>query len=118
MKNENSGALSKCSWADALTAVSNELSSVDGSEIAVVAGGFACAESLTATKDLMNRLGCENLFTEERFPLYSGYATQLLVHFYALTFSHMCNSTGFESNFSVFLTGMSILITHKLIHLN
>ena len=40
--------------------------------MAVVAGGFACAESLTAVKDLMNRLGCENLFTEERFPLYSG----------------------------------------------
>jgi len=69
---DESGNLTKCNWEDALTAVSNELSSVDGSEISVVAGGLACAESLTATKDLMNRLGCENLFTEERFPLYTG----------------------------------------------
>ncbi|XP_063721707.1 NADH-ubiquinone oxidoreductase 75 kDa subunit, mitochondrial-like [Symsagittifera roscoffensis] len=67
-----SGQLKKCSWEDAITSVSNEMSSVDGNEMAVVAGGFACAESLTAVKDLMNRLGCENLFTEERFPLYSG----------------------------------------------
>lgn len=36
--------------------------------MAVVAGNFVDAETLVATKDLFNRMGCENLYTEEGFP--------------------------------------------------
>ena len=34
-----------------------------------LAGGQADAEALIALKDFMNRLGCENLCTEEIFPM-------------------------------------------------
>lgn len=44
--------------------------------MAVVAGNFVDAETLVATKDLFNRLSCENLFTEEGFPN-SGAGTDL-----------------------------------------
>ena len=42
---------------------------VKGSDIAALAGGQADAEALIALKDLMNRLGCETLCTEEIFPM-------------------------------------------------
>ena len=45
-----------------------------------VVGGFVDAEALTALKDLLNRLGCETLCTEEVFPMAgSGYAQLLKV---------------------------------------
>lgn len=46
-----------------------QLQSVQGSEVAVVAGGMADAEALVCLKDLLNRLDSENLCTEELFPL-------------------------------------------------
>ena len=36
--------------------------------MAVVVGGLQDVESMVALKDFMNAMGCENLFTEERFP--------------------------------------------------
>ena len=44
------------------------LDSTPGDQVAAVAGGMADAESLTALKDLMNRLGSEAVCTEEIFP--------------------------------------------------
>lgn len=41
-----------------------------------VAGDLADAESLIALKDLFNRLGSENLYTEQYFPL-EGSGTDL-----------------------------------------
>jgi NADH dehydrogenase (ubiquinone) Fe-S protein 1 len=41
---------------------------VEPSEMAVVAGGLQDVESLVAMKDLLNRMGSENLYTEESFP--------------------------------------------------
>ena len=38
-------------------------------EIAALVGGLADAESLVALKDLFNRLGSENVYTEEAFPM-------------------------------------------------
>ncbi len=38
-------------------------------EIAAVAGGFCDAEALVTLKDLFNRLGSENVCTEEVFPM-------------------------------------------------
>ena len=62
------GNLEPCSWEDALVAVAGELHATSPSDIAVVAGNFVDAETLVATKDLFNKIGCENLYTEEGFP--------------------------------------------------
>jgi hypothetical protein len=45
------------------------LDSTPSDQIAALAGGLVDAESLMALKDLMNRLGCETLCTEEIFPM-------------------------------------------------
>ena len=49
--------------------VLSQMEGLSGSEMAAVAGGQADAESLIALKDFMNRLGCERLCTEEKFPM-------------------------------------------------
>jgi NADH dehydrogenase (ubiquinone) Fe-S protein 1 len=64
----SNGLLKSCDWDDALYAVSDKLSRLSGSQIAAVAGGLCDVESLVALKDLFNRLGSENLCTEESFP--------------------------------------------------
>lgn len=40
----------------------------DGSAMAGVAGSLADAEAMVCLKDMLNRLGCETLCTEELFP--------------------------------------------------
>ncbi|CAF0833742.1 unnamed protein product [Brachionus calyciflorus] len=62
------GLLKPCEWDDAFYAIADKLSRASGSQIAALAGGLADAESLVALKDLMNRLGSENVFVEESFP--------------------------------------------------
>lgn len=62
------GNLKECGWEDALVEVASRLHATKGDEMAVVAGNFVDAETLVATKDLFNKLGCENLYTEEGFP--------------------------------------------------
>ncbi len=61
------GLLKSCDWDDAFYAIADKLSRVSGSQIAAVAGGLVDVESLVALKDLMNRLGSENVCTEEEF---------------------------------------------------
>lgn len=46
-----------------------QLQSVQGNEVAAIAGGMADAEALVSLKDLLNRLNSENLCTEEVFPM-------------------------------------------------
>jgi len=75
MKNA-SGQLVQTDWESAFVAIANKLHGVDGSKMAAVAGGLADGEALTALKDLMNRLGCETLCTEEIFPM-DGAGTDL-----------------------------------------
>jgi NADH dehydrogenase (ubiquinone) Fe-S protein 1 len=72
VRSESTGQLEAVTWADALDAVSNQLHAVNGSQIAAIAGGLADAEALTALKDLLNRVNCEHLVTEERFPMSVG----------------------------------------------
>ena len=49
------GNLKACGWQEALNVVAEKLNSTAGSDMAVVAGGLADAESLVAVKDLFNR---------------------------------------------------------------
>lgn len=62
------GLLKPCDWDDALYAIADRLSRASGSEVAALAGSLVDAESLVALKDLMNRLGSENVCVEEAFP--------------------------------------------------
>ena len=64
----DNGLLKPCDWDDAFYAIADKISRSSGSEISALAGGLADAESLVALKDLMNRLGCENVCVEESFP--------------------------------------------------
>lgn len=63
------GQLTECSWEDALFAIVDKLAVLKGSDIGAVAGGQADAEGLVVLKDFLNRLGSENLCTEEIFPM-------------------------------------------------
>ncbi|KAI3366288.1 hypothetical protein L3Q82_009756 [Scortum barcoo] len=76
MVKDDSGQLTPTTWEDALTRVAGALQSVQGSEVAAVAGGMADAEALVSLKDLLNRLNSESLCTEEVFPM-SGAGTDL-----------------------------------------
>ncbi|CAI5507926.1 unnamed protein product [Closterium sp. Naga37s-1] len=55
------GQLEVASWPEALEAAAKALVGVKGEEVQAVAGRLADAEALIALKDLMNRLGCDNL---------------------------------------------------------
>lgn len=76
MVKDESGQLTPTTWEDALTRVAGALQSVQGNEVAAIAGGMADAEALIALKDLLNRLNSENLCTEELFPM-AGAGTDL-----------------------------------------
>ena len=55
------GKLQAATWDQAFAAISEKLSGVDGSRIAAIAGDQACAESMTALKDLMTEVGSMNI---------------------------------------------------------
>ena len=55
------GQLQPASWQDAFAAIAKRLEGVDGKRIAALAGDLACAESMTALKDLMTALGSPHL---------------------------------------------------------
>uniref|UniRef100_A0A3Q1FZ46 NADH-ubiquinone oxidoreductase 75 kDa subunit, mitochondrial n=1 Tax=Acanthochromis polyacanthus TaxID=80966 RepID=A0A3Q1FZ46_9TELE len=73
---DNSGQLTPTTWEEALTRVAGALQSVQGNDVAAIAGGMADAEALISLKDLLNRLNSENLCTEELFPM-AGAGTDL-----------------------------------------
>jgi len=64
----SSGQLAPVDWEDALFAAVEAISTAPGTEIAALVGTHADAEAMVALKDLMNRLGCETICTEEEFP--------------------------------------------------
>nr|XP_018913653.1 PREDICTED: NADH-ubiquinone oxidoreductase 75 kDa subunit, mitochondrial [Bemisia tabaci] len=68
MRNKD-GELVVVDWEDALIATASALSHAQPDEIAGIAGGLVDAEALVALKDLLNRLGSENLVTETIFPM-------------------------------------------------
>lgn len=45
-----------------------QLQAVKGKEVAAIVGGLVDAEALIALKDLLNRVNCDTLCTEEVFP--------------------------------------------------
>jgi len=61
------GELKPVEWEDALVAAAKRLVAA-GPRVAAVAGGLADAEALIALKDLVNRLGSEEVCTELGFP--------------------------------------------------
>ncbi|KAJ3306487.1 hypothetical protein HDV03_005097 [Kappamyces sp. JEL0829] len=61
-------------WKDALVRVAEALKGVSGSEMTAIAGQLADAESLTALKDLFNRLDSESLQLESLADVPSGYS--------------------------------------------
>lgn len=73
---DDSGNLVQADWETAFIKAGQKLSKVKRDEVAVIAGGFADAESLVALKDLVNSLGSEALCTEESFPM-DGAGTDL-----------------------------------------
>jgi NADH-quinone oxidoreductase subunit G len=55
------GKLQQSDWDTGFNAIRDRLDGVDGSKIAAIAGDLACAESMTALKDLMAALGSANI---------------------------------------------------------
>ncbi|XP_056392418.1 NADH-ubiquinone oxidoreductase 75 kDa subunit, mitochondrial [Hyla sarda] len=76
MIKDDKGYLVPASWEDVLTRVAGVLQSVQGKDIAAIAGGLVDAEALVALKDLLNHLNSNTLCTEEVFPN-SGAGTDL-----------------------------------------
>ncbi|OPJ90192.1 NADH-ubiquinone oxidoreductase subunit, mitochondrial [Patagioenas fasciata monilis] len=75
IKNEK-GLFVYASWEDVLTRVAGVLQAVKGKEVAAIVGGLVDAEALIALKDLLNRVDCDTLCTEEVFPT-AGAGTDL-----------------------------------------
>ncbi|NWZ77715.1 NADH-ubiquinone oxidoreductase 75 kDa subunit, mitochondrial [Poecile atricapillus] len=75
IKNEK-GVFVYASWEDVLARVAGVLQAVEGKHIAAVVGGLVDAEALIALKDLLNRVNCDTLCTEEIFPT-AGAGTDL-----------------------------------------
>lgn len=67
MLKNSSGELVPVDWEDALIVVAKKMQEA-GSKVGVIAGGMADAEALIALKDLVNKLGSEQLYTEHTFP--------------------------------------------------
>ncbi|CAG5114998.1 unnamed protein product, partial [Candidula unifasciata] len=63
------GVLEAADWESAFIRVAERVKACEGKAIAGIAGSLADAEALVALKDMLNRLGSENLFTEEMFPV-------------------------------------------------
>ena len=55
------GKLRPATWSQAFAAIAARLKGLDGAKIAALAGDMACAESMMALKDLMNRLGSPHI---------------------------------------------------------
>ncbi len=55
------GKLEEASWPQAFDAVAKALSGLGGEQIAAIAGDLADCEAMTALKDMMARLGSENI---------------------------------------------------------
>jgi len=67
MVKDESGSLKPVKWDEALLKVKEQMEKVKGGEMKAIAGKLADAESLICLKDLMNRMGCENLSLEGPF---------------------------------------------------
>ncbi|XP_052755065.1 NADH-ubiquinone oxidoreductase 75 kDa subunit, mitochondrial [Galleria mellonella] len=73
---DSRGNLTPVEWEDAIVAAARAIQDCPPDKLLAVAGDLADAESLVALKDLVNRLGSENVYTERDFPL-EGSGTDL-----------------------------------------
>lgn len=73
---DSRGNLTPVEWEDAIVAAARALRDCPPEKLLAVAGDLADAESLVALKDMFNRLGSENVCTEQYFPL-EGSGTDL-----------------------------------------
>ncbi|KAF8333195.1 uncharacterized protein EI90DRAFT_3145310 [Cantharellus anzutake] len=93
------------SWEEALAAVADGLvrSGAAGDEIKAIAGHLADTESLVALKDLVNRLGSDNLATDEL----GGAGYRLPAHSVDIRSNYLFNSTilGLDKTDAVLLVG-------------
>jgi NADH dehydrogenase (ubiquinone) Fe-S protein 1 len=64
--------LKAADWEDVIITTAKVLDSTAGDKLAALVGGMVDAEALVALKDLFNRLGCETLCTEQKFPMDYG----------------------------------------------
>ncbi len=55
------GKLQAATWPEAFAAIAAKVQGLNGGEIAAIAGDLACAEGMTALKDLMSGLGSANI---------------------------------------------------------
>jgi len=55
------GKLERANWDEAFEAIADKVKGMDGSKFAAIAGDMACAESMTALKDLTAALGSNNI---------------------------------------------------------
>ncbi|XP_050435934.1 NADH-ubiquinone oxidoreductase 75 kDa subunit, mitochondrial [Adelges cooleyi] len=68
MVKDSKGNLVPVEWEDALVTASRVLMKANG-DVVGVAGSLSDAESMVSLKDLLNRLGSEELYTEQPFPV-------------------------------------------------
>ncbi|KAJ6644937.1 NADH-quinone oxidoreductase subunit G [Pseudolycoriella hygida] len=54
------GKLVEASWSDAINVVSEKLKSLEGNQMAAIAGQLACVESMFLLKAMLQQLGCNN----------------------------------------------------------
>ncbi|GMH45116.1 hypothetical protein BSKO_13073 [Bryopsis sp. KO-2023] len=59
--------LKNTTWAEALGRIQEKISGIPGSQMKAIVGNLADAESMIVLKDLMNKLGCNNLVHEGGF---------------------------------------------------
>ncbi len=55
------GKLEPATWDEAFSAIADKVKGMDGSKFAAIAGDLACAESMTALKDLTMAVGSKNI---------------------------------------------------------
>ena len=60
MRRNKDNSYEECTWEDAFEAMREKMLSLEGSEMAAIIGEFADCESITALKDLFNRMDCDN----------------------------------------------------------
>ena len=66
-KRNSKGKLEVCSWDEAFNEISKNISTLKGSQIASLAIGNSCIESMVALKDLMQNLNVNNLDCRQEF---------------------------------------------------
>ncbi|WP_341790351.1 NADH-quinone oxidoreductase subunit NuoG [Rickettsia endosymbiont of Polydrusus tereticollis] len=54
------GKLIEASWSEALKVVADKITSLQGNQIASIAGSLACVESMFTLKTLLQKIGCNN----------------------------------------------------------